>query len=549
MKKLIIIFSLLGISICSFGQTIDKWVDTDSLNTEKLVFKGRLIDSIFEDTVNYAAYSGHSVNADTAGYVISSIELADRTIYYSTTGSDETGDGAIGNPFATPLKCIQDIKDIVIGCTITVSGSGEGNFNITDNLRLELAKKQFINSILTFTGSTVTTIESGFTVATKPSRLFAYTLSKGGLTVTEDQYRDNFVTNTSESEFWPIAYNEAGSDAFEIEYVRASRTTMTKVISFGITWNDVNNLGNILDMKFGTTVNSFIIFEKMNFTFGTTNCLFQYGDISKEFNYCRFNMKGMEIGTTGATSLIYVRFNACVFNQIAANYGLIYIYGLPTQVNFTRSLFDAKLLSGDDGAIDLRRSSGVTFNNGNYIIGPGSTTGYHAIYLHQAPAEICINFGLKAKNFRSFAYMAENSKILISNTNNLVDVYYEFEDVTNLFGIIPREGVKLQIPYLYGSLPGNLIDGGGAYSLIDISDDIKINISGIPTSGTATLSSGTITVNTAAITDDSVIILTPQNAGTAQGSIYISARVAGTSFTITSTNGSDDRLVGWQIIK
>jgi hypothetical protein len=68
--------------------------------------------------------------------------------------------------------------------------------------------------------------------------------------------------------------------------------------------------------------------------------------------------------------------------------------------------------------------------------------------------------------------------------------------------------------------------------------------------GTATLSSGTVTVNTTAVTANSRIFLTV-NGGTLTnvGTVYISARSAGASFTITSSNGSDASDVAWVIIE
>lgn len=70
------------------------------------------------------------------------------------------------------------------------------------------------------------------------------------------------------------------------------------------------------------------------------------------------------------------------------------------------------------------------------------------------------------------------------------------------------------------------------------------------TMGSATLSSGTITVNTTQVTANSRIFLTV-NGGTLTnvGTPYVSARTPGTSFTITSTNGSDASDVAWIIIE
>lgn len=70
------------------------------------------------------------------------------------------------------------------------------------------------------------------------------------------------------------------------------------------------------------------------------------------------------------------------------------------------------------------------------------------------------------------------------------------------------------------------------------------------TMGTATLSGGSVTVNTTAVTTNSRIYLSV-NGGTLTnvGSTYISARTAGTSFTIASTNVLDASNVAWVIIE
>lgn len=69
------------------------------------------------------------------------------------------------------------------------------------------------------------------------------------------------------------------------------------------------------------------------------------------------------------------------------------------------------------------------------------------------------------------------------------------------------------------------------------------------TMGQATLVAGTVTVNTTKVTANSRIMLTPQTTGGGPGSLRISARVAGTSFTITSTSGTDTSAVAWWIVE
>ena len=68
-------------------------------------------------------------------------------------------------------------------------------------------------------------------------------------------------------------------------------------------------------------------------------------------------------------------------------------------------------------------------------------------------------------------------------------------------------------------------------------------------SGTATLVGGTVVVSDTATTANSRILLTCQTPGGTPGFLRISARTAGTSFTILSSSGSDTSVVGYLIIE
>lgn len=69
------------------------------------------------------------------------------------------------------------------------------------------------------------------------------------------------------------------------------------------------------------------------------------------------------------------------------------------------------------------------------------------------------------------------------------------------------------------------------------------------TMGRATLVGGTVTVNTSSVTANSEIFLTAQTSGAAPGALRVSARTAGTSFTITSSSGTDTSTVAWMIVE
>ncbi|MBI0293309.1 hypothetical protein JBE04_02040 [Streptomyces sp. PRKS01-29] len=67
--------------------------------------------------------------------------------------------------------------------------------------------------------------------------------------------------------------------------------------------------------------------------------------------------------------------------------------------------------------------------------------------------------------------------------------------------------------------------------------------------GTATLSAGSATVSNTSVTSSSRIFLTCQTPGGTAGFLRVSARTAGTSFTITSSSGSDTSVVAWMIVE
>lgn len=69
------------------------------------------------------------------------------------------------------------------------------------------------------------------------------------------------------------------------------------------------------------------------------------------------------------------------------------------------------------------------------------------------------------------------------------------------------------------------------------------------TMGTATLVAGTVVVSTTKVTANSRIFLTNQSLGGTAGFLRVSARTAGTSFTILSSSGTDTSAVAWMIVE
>lgn len=90
----------------------------------------------------------------------------------------------------------------------------------------------------------------------------------------------------------------------------------------------------------------------------------------------------------------------------------------------------------------------------------------------------------------------------------------------------------------------------GDYSLVAQTQDLLKAASTVPVAtGTATLVAGTVTVSDTAITAASEIRLRCATLGGTPGALYVSAKSAGVSFSITSTSGTDTTVVAYDIVR
>ncbi|MFQ5591944.1 MAG: hypothetical protein ACE5HE_12330 [Phycisphaerae bacterium] len=87
------------------------------------------------------------------------------------------------------------------------------------------------------------------------------------------------------------------------------------------------------------------------------------------------------------------------------------------------------------------------------------------------------------------------------------------------------------------------------FSDLWLNDGIHIKEGTNKTMGAATLTAGSVTVSTTKVTASSRIFLTGQNSSGTAGFLRVSSRSAGTSFTITSSSGSDTRSVAWLLLE
>ncbi len=65
--------------------------------------------------------------------------------------------------------------------------------------------------------------------------------------------------------------------------------------------------------------------------------------------------------------------------------------------------------------------------------------------------------------------------------------------------------------------------------------------------GIATLVNGTAIVNNTLVTETSRIFLSNNKPGGTPGALYVSSRIPGSNFVITSSNNADTSAVAWEI--
>lgn len=89
----------------------------------------------------------------------------------------------------------------------------------------------------------------------------------------------------------------------------------------------------------------------------------------------------------------------------------------------------------------------------------------------------------------------------------------------------------------------------GNVSLGTAGNKLSIKTGTNATAGTGTLSGGTVTIATTAVTASSLIFITDTSSGaTNVGTLRVSAQTAGTSFVVTSSNVLDASTFNWLII-
>ena len=115
---------------------------------------------------------------------------------------------------------------------------------------------------------------------------------------------------------------------------------------------------------------------------------------------------------------------------------------------------------------------------------------------------------------------------------------------------LPAFGNTIAWPQAAISEPGAAgLNITGYLDLITAGAGLQVKEGSNAKQGTATLTAGSVVVANTSVTATSRIFLTSQADGGTPGFLRVSARTAGTSFTITSSSGTDTSTVAYEIFE
>ena len=122
------------------------------------------------------------------------------------------------------------------------------------------------------------------------------------------------------------------------------------------------------------------------------------------------------------------------------------------------------------------------------------------------------------------------------------------------WGLVELGGTSFRIsPYDATSSNGDKVNGAltllGAASYLSATGGLRAVEAANSKQGAAALVAGTVTVANTSITANSRILITPQETGLLTGIVRVSARIVGTSFTLTSTIITDTAVIAYEIFE
>lgn len=446
-------------------------------------------------------------------------ETSNKTIYCNSfTGSDITGDGSALLPYLTVVKAAYSIKTN-INPQITITIDLTGNFN---ELQSEFNKA--IRRLRFFPGSGLTIqgqeqILTNAAVITVGAQPYLYNIAGFALGVS-----DYFVSDGTK--FWPIKATGAGT--FQ-SVPGITGATIVLLINEQILWTEVDELVQFSfdypsagDQSF---LFKFIYFSGLaSYKLLSTNCILQ-------FNCCTF--------VVGTLQIFKSDFNSTLLGcYIKSDYGII--------LNSPNTQLKDIIIEN----IGAKANTGLTLNQnylrfqaGIYIRNFTTAIKCQAceVTFNQAATGLiidgCTN-GIEVRN-NSHIQFTNNCPVYISGTTTTMIKEGENIDTGNLI---------VTIISLTGTITNMISAGLVIFGYKNVGRNITIQLPLYSVYGSTNLAAGVGVVNTKAVTANSRILLTAKTQSVNAGYLNTATRIAGTSFTITSSNALDNRTIEYLIM-
>lgn len=123
----------------------------------------------------------------------------------------------------------------------------------------------------------------------------------------------------------------------------------------------------------------------------------------------------------------------------------------------------------------------------------------------------------------------------------------------SLSGTYPNPGIAASVtittPTLSGTTTAGPVNAAGNLDVTAAGSGLRVAEGANAKQGTAVLVAGSVVVANTSVTATSRILVTSNADGGTPGFVRVSARTAGTSFTITSSSGTDTSTVAYEIFE
>jgi hypothetical protein len=262
-------------------------------------------------------------------------------------------------------------------------------------------------------------------------------------------------------------------------------------------------------------------------------------DTTRNYTWTGFNTFNPSVSGASSIGVSMTPTNTTTANS-QIHYGLKVAQTLTNSGNFTNqsraldvSIGTASLIFGDFNSPNAYSNSN---NEPSLFINRTASSGWSNLYFSNT-FQTGFSAGLRFNNTGEL-------RLGTFLSGGWTDIYNNTTEVARFTGgnLLLQNG---------GTFTDNTVDRlqiNGNLNLTTAGNKLKIATGTNASVGTVTLSGGTSgTIPTTAVTANSIIMLTLQSCSTC-GTPYISAKTAGTSFVITSTNVLDASIVAWQII-